>query len=256
MKNTLKVATWNIGSLYADYAVNWPYLQQMLRSQTVDVLCMQEVPHEEELLQAICDVGGFSYSLFQITSISHIHKGHDMGVAVFSRFPIKALQTIHLDKPTVPIAYQGKTEVWHDKYFLAFVCHLAEQKVAMVTGHGFPFHRYGLENEGNYGIIQPSFVQLDKWVEELPDDTRLLCMAADFNLATPLRFMPYCRQHFRDVFQDEATRPSGRKTDAVLIPHGVRAVEKTNILPPWKHATADNPRGIFDHNFIAAELQW
>lgn len=251
MVRTVRVATWNIGSLYTDYERNLDYLQSVIRSVDTDILCMQETPKQPALWENICTWGGFPHRLYHTTSISHICTDNDMGISVFSRFPIEQLEIRKLTKPTVEIFYNGKQEYWHDKYFMAVKCVLGDRPVMLVTGHGFPFHRYGLENPENHHLIAPSFRELDTWLAALPETCQLpvLCAAADFNITDPLPFMPKTAAQYRDVFHGDATRPSGRKTDGILIPGGISDVKKTNIPAH----TIDGQR-IFDHNFIMAEL--
>lgn len=248
MSQTIRVATWNIGSLYTDYDRNLAYLQRMITEQKPDILCMQEFPRREELFQKVCAWGDFPGYLFHTTSISHICTENHMGVAVFSRFPLTQLEVFKLTKPTVEIFYKGRQEYWHDKYFMAVSCQIGERPVLMVTGHGFPFHRYDLENEASRPIIQPSFTQLDGWFCGLAERFSLpmLCAAADFNITAALPFMPQSAKKYRDVFQGDATRPFGRKTDGILIGENVRLKEKINIYPP---------EDVYDHHFILADLE-
>ncbi|MBR4016977.1 MAG: endonuclease/exonuclease/phosphatase family protein [Oscillospiraceae bacterium] len=248
---TINVATWNIGSLYQNYEKNIRYLERMISGQQIDILCMQELPRIPELLESICRWGGFGNHLFQVTSESHVCRENDMGIAIFSRFPLVALETVRLTKPTVPIFYKGREEFWHDKYFLAASCDFGEKKGIVVTGHGFPFHRYEMENEENYHIIRPPFEELDAWLGQLESRFSLdmFCVSADLNYPTPLQFMPDAARRFTDVFAGQATRPTGRKTDTVLIPEGVSAPEMINI------PCQEDGETVFDHYFIMAGLQ-
>ncbi len=248
----INVATWNIGSLYRDFDRNIRYLEEMLSRHSIDILCMQELPRIPELLENICRWGGFVSHLFQVTSESHICHESDMGIGIFSRFPLASLETVRLTKPTVPIFYKGREEFWHDKYFLAAYCDLGEKKGIVVTGHGFPFHRYELENEENYHIIEPTFRELDAWLAQLESrfEMDMFCVSADLNYPMPLQFMPDASRRFTDVFAGQATRPTGRKTDTVLIPAGVSAPEMINI------PCQEDGKIVFDHHFIMAGLQW
>lgn len=249
MHTAVTVATWNIGSLYANFDSNLQYLEKLLSQQTVDILCMQEVPAQESLLHHITTTGGFQHCIFKTTSQSHICQENDMGIAVFSRYTITQLDSIKLNKPTVPISYNGKPEIWHDKYFMAVLCEKENKKLILVTGHGFPFHRYQLEQPSKYAIISPSFEHLDNWIELLHQryPKTAFCMAADFNIKSPLFFMQQCNQQYVDIFENEGTRPSGRKTDAILLPHKTPVLHKENIKSPIENGCPQ-----FDHNYISA----
>lgn len=248
----MRVATWNIGSLYTDYARNLAYIHTVLSQQQADVLCMQEFPRQEALLQDICQWGGFSHHIFHTTSISHVCRETDMGIAVFSRFPLGSPEVLKLTNPTVPISYKGRPEVWHDKYFLAVSCDLPDRQTLLVTGHGFPFHRYDLENPENYHIIRPSFRELDEWFSRLSDryGMPVLCAAADYNITDPMPFLDISGKQYRDLFHGAVTRPFGRKTDGILVQRDAQIREKINITPP-----EENGQEVIDHHFIMAVLQ-
>lgn len=252
MRESVRVATWNIGSLYADYTRNLNYLQSMLQRERIDILCMQEVPHRQELLDQICSWGGFSHHVYHTTSISHVCPENTMGIAVFSCFPLGQPEVLKLTKPTVEIFYKGKQEYWHDKYFMAVACAIGDQQFLVVTGHGFPFHRYDLENPENYHIIRPSFRELDAWFAGLSKKhgSPILCAAADFNITDPIPFLDISSKEYDELFHGEVTRPFGRKTDGILVRHNTSVAEKINITPP-----EENGQEIMDHHFILAVLQ-
>ena len=253
MGNKVRVATWNIGSLYDQHERNLQYVENLLTAQKIDILCMQELPKEAALLDQICAWGGFSCRVYHTTSVSHVGQGHDMGISVFSRFPLGQPDILKLTKPTVEIFYKGRQEYWHDKCFMAVPCDLPGQKMLVVTGHGFPFHRYDLENPENYHIIRPSFREMDAWFGALPEKQGMpvLCAAADFNMTDPMPFLEVSGKPYRDLFHGQVTRPFGRKTDGLLISQNVRVTELVNITPPEEQGAQ-----IMDHHFILAELEF
>lgn len=252
MGKTVRVATWNIGSLYDNYERNLQYVKHILSSQQTDILCMQELPKDGSLLEKICRWGGFSDHVYHTTSVSHVGESHDMGIAVFSRFPLGQPDILQLTKPTVEIFYKGRQETWHDKYFMAISCDLDGHKTLVVTGHGFPFHRYDLEKPECYHIIRPSFLELDAWLAGLSQKHGMpvLCAPADFNMTDPVPFLPKNAPKYRDLFCNQVTRPHGRKTDAFLVSDNVSVTETVNITPP-----AEDEEEIMDHHFILAQLQ-
>ena len=251
MQEIIRVATWNIGSLYKDYTENVKHLRRILTDSRIDILCMQEVPRQESLLEDICTWGGFPYHVFHTTSVSHVFQGHDMGIAVFSRFPLGTPDVLKLTKPTVAVSHNGQQETWHDKFFMVVSCALDPQPMLVVTGHGFPFHRYDLEHPEHYHLIRPSFRELDAWLAGLAEQygSPVLCAAADFNITDPMPFMPRSARQYRDVLRGQPTRPSGRKTDAILIPGSVTPGEIINIS-----IRSDSGAALFDHNFVSSEL--
>ena len=248
----LTISTWNIGSLHdgPHYDRNLNYLRSVLTEHPTDILCLQECPHDPELLQQLKTWTGLTNALYFITSESHIDLQHDMGLLILSRLPVTDLRQVKPDKPQVEAWHKGNREYWHEKLFVAVKCAYNDNPLTVVTGHGFPFHRYGLDDGAHDDVIAPSFTRIDQWIEELRKEfpNTLFCFAADFNYGEPLRFMPRLREAFADAFDGEATRPSGRKTDAILLPREYHPESECNVVAPLD----EKGRGWFDHNYISA----
>ena len=249
----LCVATWNIGSLYADYDTAYPLLRQVISQYRPGVLCMQEMPMQQSLIDDICKWGNYSFTVTKTTSESHINKGKDMGIAVFSQYPLGEPTLLPLEKPDREIFYKEKQEYWHDKWFLSvplFPEHGSPvSQIQVITGHGFPFHRYGLEKPEETNLIAPSLARVDRWVSETLQQTPAIpvLIAADFNITDPTAYMPRCRQCMTDVFRHQFTRPFGRKTDAIFLPRNAVVTNTMNWISPQRDGSY-----LFDHNFIAA----
>ncbi len=250
---SLCVATWNIGSLYADYETAYPLLRAVVSQYRPGVLCMQEMPMQQALVEDICKWGNYPFVVSKVTSESHINKGQNMGIAVFSRYQLGEPTLLPLEKPGREIFYKGKQEYWHDKWFLSVPLFTDPDspipQIQVVTGHGFPFHRYGLEKPEEANLITPSLARVDRWVAEVlrQAPTVPVVVAADFNITDPTFFMPRCQQWMRDVFRHQFTRPFGRKTDAVFLPRNAAVTNTVNWVSPQRDGSY-----VFDHNFIAA----
>lgn len=246
------ISTWNIGSLHegGHYARNLDYLRTVLTARPTDILCLQECPNDPDFLRQVTEWTGLTHIHYVVTSESHIDLQHDMGLCVLSRCPVTEISRIQPAKPQVEAWHKGKREYWHDKLFLALHGEIHGRELAVITGHGFPFHRYGLDDGEHDSVIAPSFGEVDHWIRELRSQHPhiLFCIAADFNYGEPLRFMPYLNESFADAFHGEATRPSGRKTDAIILPADHRPGDKQNVRAPLN----EKGRGYFDHNFISA----
>ena len=250
---SIKLATWNIGSLYVNFEGNVGYIRETVSRHPQDIFCMQEFPEQDPLAEQIMQWGQFKTMEYVTTSESHVHKGNNMGVAIFSKGPVRRVDTVQLPLPSVEVSYKGIREYWHTKYFSANLCEVEDGSLLLITGHGFPFHRYQLENPEGHVYIKPPFAVLDRWIRRLCETyaDMHICMAADFNITSPLPFMPYSQAHFFDAFQGDATRPSGRKTDAIVLPAGCRLMGKENVTLRLPDGTP-----AFDHNFIAATFDW
>lgn len=241
----ISIATFNVGSLYSDYESNLAALERLLGSVSPDVLCLQELPDDRELIEKIKSLTGLEHCIYRITSESHVNEGGNMGIAILTRVPAEPCSVLKLDKPTVEIYYNGRQEYWHDKYYIAARADIGGSPVLLVTGHGFPFHRYNLECAEGEVHISPCFAQLESWLLSLAGenpDAPLLIMA-DLNITDALDFMPALAHSHFDIFKGQATRPYNRKTDAVIVPHAtpVRTVENLPVTG-------------YDHHYISAEI--
>ena len=131
---------------------------------------------------------------------------------------------------------KGKEEFWHSKLFLKTAFCVGNTRIDLFTGHSFPFYRYGLDVQ-NFASI---FHGIDSWIETQAKGLYLIC--ADFNCHNAIEHMPFVNSTHRDIYAGAATRPTGLKTDAVIVP----AKTKCPILI--------NRTVALDHNFLFAEL--
>ena len=247
----LKIANWNIGSLYADLERNLPYFTEVISGSGADVFCMQEFPIREEIANTVMRLGKFPYLKLDETSESHVCKENRMGIAIFSKFPLTQVDKIELPKPQIRAMREGAEEIWHSKFFTITRCEQGDDTPVIITGHGFPFHRYGLEKTEYRDVISRSFSVLDEWITNYlkENENGRVYLPADFNITSPLDFMPKLRNVYYDSFDGCATRPSGRKTDTMLLPRGVDFIDRENL-------SIYSPDGavIFDHNYISVTI--
>ena len=252
--NNFTISTWNVGSLYANIERNIPIFKENLQKAPADFFCMQEFPDNPRDLDEVKRITGLSHHMYWVTSHSHVDTEHDMGVLLLSRYPLTFEEEIQLPKPTVEVSHDGKKEEWHDKSFFAVSFTAGEQPFLIVTGHGFPFHRYGLENEAGKSVMAPSFEALDLFFDSMKEKhpDKKLFSAADFNITSPLAFMPLTSASMVDVFHGEPTRPSGRKTDAIILPHDAVLLSKRTVISPLQ----SDGKGCFDHHLISASFSF
>ena len=236
---TIRGASFNIGSLHCDYQNNIQALTELLSERDIDILCLQEFPEDADIAKSVSELTGLGEYSFVHTSESHVNVGHAMGVALFSSVPLTPVSDVELKNPEVTPVYRGRVEAWHGKRFAAYRAVLKGQPIILVVGHGFPFHRYDLENAEGERYIIPPHRQLEEWLLDL--EKRVcpipVCIFADMNVGEPMRYMPTLGERYRDCFDGEATRPSGRKTDAIILPRTATLCGKENVAL----------RG-FDHN--------
>lgn len=242
MKTKFRIVTWNIGTLYTDYEKNVQIIQKNVETLNADFLCFQEFPSKEDFIQNVKSWGNFSYYTYKVCCKSHVAVDDvDVGIAVFSKY--KFGETSIFDLPmieNVELIYNGKREHFHQKSFLCVQAKINDTPLSIITGHGFPFHRYNVDETTS----APVFRDVDKWISHLKKEnpSSPIFLAADMNVANALQHMPFCSETMYDLFDGEATRPTGRKTDAIYVPSSVQNFEKFS------------KRCGFDHFIIGADI--
>ena len=236
----MKIATWNIGSLFADLDNNLVIFERILTQYKPQFLVLQEYVPVEQVNLAIEKSAGLKRMYYMEYSNSHVANGYTMGVAVFGRGSVSNVNVHKLLKPTETFYYNGKPEYFHDKYFLSADWLTEENEtVKFVTGHGYSFHRY-LIDPTDYIYL---FEELESWFKKVVSCGTLVL--GDFNVSNPPEVLPWLCQTLKDVYADCATRPSGRKSDCIFLP---REVEATDVV---NHICFDKKtRSGFDHNYL------
>lgn len=236
----IKIATWNIGSLYDGTASRSSTLYTVLRDYSPDILALQELPHQNSLMEEIKEILG-AYGYIHITcSRSHV-ANMDMDICIYSKFPIILRDSLQLNALSVTSYIRnGKEEHLHRKSFMSCEITIDQEKYCLITGHGYPVHRYGIPIE----IFSPSFMQLDEWISQTvknytPENIILAC---DFNIPNPLFYMEELKKDYLDPLIFLGTRPSGRKTDSIIVHKERKIYELVNIQTG------------FDHNFVMLTL--
>lgn len=238
MSINIKLATWNVGSLLCDLDKNTDTLIQALSLDSPDVFCAQELPFSSELWDKIKQNCGFEYFYYYKTSRSHVAEGWDMGVGIFSKYPFGKVYVRELTLPTERIFYNGREETWHRKYYLSTRLFVDDGELTLFTGHGFPFYRYGLLEE-EHSLV---YGEIDSFVSEYSSGERFV-ICTDFNAYNAVRFMPCVSRTHRDVFADVPTRPTGRKTDAIVVPISSEVSSSINRVLEG-----------MDHNYLSVTL--
>ena len=222
----MKIATWNIGSLYAGYQENNKELKRQVEDLNADVFCMQEFPDDPHLINEILKYGAFTDYYFYVTSPSHIGPAHDMGVILFAKGQLTHRNHIMLIPPDIDAVYNGKKEPIHSKAVLSAKCFYGQTSFTLITGHGFPLHRYGLDER--HDLFETEFIPLEEYLSTIVHslDTERIIVGGDFNCGNILRYSKTLRDYFYDAFFQIPTRPSGRKTDAILLQNDALVKEK------------------------------
>ena len=205
-----------------------------------DFLCFQEFPNDNDLINRIKTWGDFTDYSYKVCCKSHVTENIDVGVVIFSKYKIN--ESCYFNLPiieNIELIYQGKKEIFHKKFFVCIKTQINKNAVNIISGHGYPFYRYNIPESISSGV----FDSVDNWIKSfLENDINSTIMAGDMNVVDPLEYMGFCKKNMYDVFYGISTRPSGRKTDAIIVPNCGKVVNMTNI------------KSNFDHNIIQADI--
>ena len=250
----MKIATWNMGSLYenGNYDKNVVVFQRILENVSADIICLQECPDDEELQRKIMTWGKYSHSCFEKHAENHNRAGHKMGLAVFAKFAIEKRSSIVLHSP-IPRGknvYTNVMENIHDKAFMTVDITDNNTAMRIVTGHGFSFHRYGWDNDRELHVA--AYKDLDSYLRKELDgvDDRIHIVCADFNYDRIQNDVKFLRDYYEDVFDQELTRPSNRKTDGLFVKRGLEYQ-----LAGMVRSIRDKQKGLgFDHYLLWVDI--
>ena len=260
----MRIATFNIGSLAEGNQIIKERLDQLvglIEGFECDYVCFQEFPESLtfegcDLANHLMNVTHLSSNVRQTCSPSHTNSDSSLALAVFSRHPGLRLVSMHkLVNPQIEYTYKGNVEKTHDKW--AILCEGddgAGGRVAIVCAHLLPFYRFSAyDNERTREAVEAVakshrdvFDDLQGWIGDCaathPGSRLVVC--ADMNLGAPLFALPSLAQTHFDVFDDEPTRPSGKKSDAILLPKDAQLQERHNVPT------------LMDHNFLVCQAEW
>lgn len=250
----MKIATWNMGSLYenGNYEQNVVLFQRILEKVSADIICLQECPDDEELQQKIMTWGNYSHSCLEMYADNHNCPGHKMGLAVFTKAAIEKRSSVvlHSPRPRGKNVYTHVLEDIHDKVFMTIDIADNDTPMRIVTGHGFCFHRYGWDDDRQ--LHEEAYKDLDKYLRDELDgvDDRIHIVCADFNYDRIQNDVAFLMEQYEDVFDQELTRPSNRKTDGLFVKKGLQYQ-----LAGMVRSIRNKPEGLgFDHYLLWVEI--
>ena len=111
--------------------------------------------------------------------------------------------------------------------------------MTLITGHGFPFYRYGLKEEEHPYVYR----EIEMFIKDNVKSQEIYIIGADFNAKNAIKYMPLINLDHIDIFDGQATRPSGRKTDAIILPQNYKYDNVVNHLIEG-----------YDHNYLAVDF--
>lgn len=234
----IRVATWNIGSVLENYERDKKVFLQTVFRDDPDVLFLQECPSDSQLFAELLSGGRFNNYVYLETSQSHVKQGCTMGIAIFAAGELFSKQNVCLTKPQETIYFNGKQEAWHEKFFLKSSFRFLGKAFALITGHGFPFYRYGLKEEDHAFVYH----EIEQFICDTMSPQEICIIGADFNCKNAIEYMSF-RDTYIDVYAGTPTRASGRKTDSIIF-------EKSYLYGGVVNDLIEH----FDHNYLAVDI--
>lgn len=241
---TLKLATWNIGRMKADHDNNRKIFSKMLSEHQPDFLFLQEYIPEADMDDIIFETTGLCRGYYKEFSQSHVAIGDRMGIAVYSHCRITENSVYALTKPNEVFYYQGRPELFHDKFFVSLTAAWRNETLVFLTGHSFSFSRYQ-KDPANFPEV---FSALDNWLCSQIDKDRTVAIG-DFNISDAVKLLPGFCKGFFDVFDGVETRPNGVKSDYIFLPNGTPYQNVYNL----RCGSYDPDIGL-DHNYIGVTI--
>lgn len=222
----IKTLTWNIGggkflvggsdpTLLSSYTTNGlSEIISYLEEKNLDIITLQEVQTNQ--LAYIAQTLGYKFTVYDITSESHIDKGEKLGNGVISRYPIIKHDTGLFYNPNLEVEWEdGSVAYSFDKGFTRCLIEVEDQAVEVTTLHLIPFRRFKIDIES--GVARKI---LDDVQKKIVSTRHIKLIQGDFNInsETVGEHLP---QLFRDGLQEiqikDPTNPKGRKYDHILF---------------------------------------
>jgi exonuclease III len=230
-----RFVNWNIGTSYNSTQTNLGYITDIIRKHNPDYVSLQELLIDDSFISELSSQLRMPHFVIKSLSPSQYMPEKSMGIGLFSKTPLKLKSEVALYNPHLIFSRKGKIEATHDK---GFICCTSEDNITIACGHGFPFHRYEL-NE--YSFLEKFYAPLDCWLEDNLPHTAFSCILADLNTNIAEELLPNVFRSMHNIMS-APTRPNGRRDDYIICPSNV--VIKEMINEPT----------LLDHNLCYAAL--
>lgn len=108
ISSTLKVATWNVWANFGDWRSRYPRIAETLRSVDADVICLQEVWHDEAFDATAFLAAELGYHQAAAVDWSDFLQTHS-GAAILSRWPLSNPDSLAppVEHPAAPGLFQA-----------------------------------------------------------------------------------------------------------------------------------------------------
>ncbi len=256
-EKTLKVATWNVSE---GISTLWNlndgikevkgYEQTDLIKQVIekintydlDMVCFQEFPVEIDdkllLKDLIFNNTNLKYCSMHKTYPSFLFKGGQVGVAIFSKYPIIQEEKIYFNNPNLTkLSKSGEIYKSFDKGIILVKVNISDKIINVITGHAIAFGPFDKKAED----FAESYKPLADLIIKSINDNESLIACGDFNTEFLFDLIPEIKNKVNDVLEGSTTPNilmegkvyhQGRKLDYILISKNIKIgkVEKIDNL--------------------------
>ena len=166
-------------------------LIEIINKENIDVLCLQEVITTERIkyIDQIKESTNLKYSESFELSPCNLVKDTDCGLAILSKYPLSNTQKQIFTNPKLAkTTSSGNTYYTYDKGCLYTTIKLKEEKITILTHHGFPYRRFNSTPEANPNI----FLEFD----EIVKNNNIDVITGDFNADNFEELMLYTKENY------------------------------------------------------------
>ena len=191
-------------------------LIEIINKENIDVLCLQEVITTERIkyIDQIKESTNLKYSESFELSPCNLVKDTDCGLAILSKYPLSNTQKQIFTNPKLAkTTSSGNTYYTYDKGCLYTTIKLKEEKITILTHHGFPYRRFNSTPEANPNI----FLEFDEVIK----NNNIDIITGDFNADNFEELMLYTKENYIRTINN-ITTVDGKKFDDILIKNDIK----------------------------------
>lgn len=191
-------------------------LIEIINKENIDVLCLQEVITTKRIryIDQIKESTKLKYSEEFELSPCNLVKDTDCGLAILSKYPLSNTQKQIFTNPKLAkTTSSGNTYYTYDKGCLYTTIKLKEEKITILTHHGFPYRRFNSTPEANPNI----FLEFD----EIVKNNNIDVITGDFNADNFEELMLYTKENYIRTINN-ITTVDGKKFDDILIKNDIK----------------------------------
>lgn len=242
----LRIGTWNIhGALISgsEQPMDERDLADPIDEADISVVALQEVPMTDGSIGLVVRSAlvrvGFAFVTFAEVSPSHLQGSSGLGLAIYSKIPLRASTYYSLPGIDAKALVDGEEWYPHDKGVLRVGIDSNIGDLDVSNCHLVPYHRFGIDVADPRA--QRQIDALAKFVRsKARPDTKSLLLG-DFNMESRADLAR--RVGATSVFEGTATRPNGMSHDDILMGHGLILRSRDTISTQS------------DHDLVVAEVE-